>query len=145
MKLFHNMIINFHKVWDSKWMERVFLLLKNIYNVVSLEDIEDYYYKGKELHNCCHITFDDGDRSFYTIAFPLIKKHQIPVSIYVSPQIIKSGKNFWFQERSHYNQEVFRFLIYKKYPFLKQLNPKIPLITILNSLTLEKIRELINE
>ena len=145
MKLFPNMIINFHKVWDSKWMERVFLLLKNIYNVVSLEDIEDYYYKGKELRNCCHITFDDGDRSFYTIAFPLIKKHQIPVSIYVSPQIIKSGKNFWFQERNNYNQEVFRFIIYKKYPYLKQLNPKIPLITILNSLTLEQIWELINE
>lgn len=46
MKLFHNMIINFHIAWESKWMERVFLLLKNIYNLVSLEDIEYYYYKN---------------------------------------------------------------------------------------------------
>lgn len=83
--------------------------------------------------------------AFIPLPFPLIKKHQIPVSIYVSPQIIKSGKNFWFQERSHYNQEVFRFIIYKKYPYLKQLNTKMPLITILNSLSSEKIWELINE
>ncbi len=145
MKKLPNTIINFHKIYDKEWMESVFLFLSNIYNVVSLYDIESYYYHNKQLHNCCHITFDDGDISFYTIVFPLLKKMKLPVSIYVSPKIAKTGENFWFQEIRNYNQEVLRSIIYNKYPNLKQKNQKIPLSAIFKSLQLEQIWEIINE
>ena len=145
MKVFPNTIINFHKIYDKEWMESVLLFLSNIYNIVSIQDIESYYYNQKPLHNCCHITFDDGDRSFYTIVYPLIKKFQLPVSIYVSPKIVKTGENFWFQEIRNYNKEVLRTIINNKYPYLKPINPKIPISAIFKSLQLTQIWEVISE
>lgn len=145
MKVFPNTIINFHKIYDKEWMESVLLFLSNIYNIVSIQDIESYYYNQKPLHNCCHITFDDGDRSFYTIVYPLIKKFQLPVSIYVSPKIVKTGENFWFQEIRNYNKEVLRTIINNKYPYLKSINPKIPISAIFKSLKLTQIWEIIDE
>jgi len=145
MKVLQNTIINFHKIYDKEWMESVLLFLSNIYNIVSLQDIESYYYHKKPLHNCCHITFDDGDRSFYTIVYPLIKKFQLPVSIYVSPKIVKTGENFWFQEIRNYNKEVLRTIINNKYPYLKPINPKIPISAIFKSLQLTQIWEVISE
>lgn len=145
MKVLQNTIINFHKIYDKEWMESVLLFLINIYNIVSLQDIESYYYHKKPLHNCCHITFDDGDRSFYTIVYPLIKKFQLPVSIYVSPKIVKTGENFWFQEIRNYNKEVLRTIINNKYPYLKSINPKIPISAIFKSLKLTQIWEIIDE
>jgi len=145
MKLFPNTIINFHKIYDKEWMESVLLYLINNYNIVALQDIESYYYNQKLLHNCCHITFDDGDRSFYTIVYPLIKKFQLPVSIYVSPKIVKTGENFWFQEIRNYNKEVLRTVINNKCPYLKSINPKIPISAIFKSLQLTQIWEIIDE
>ena len=145
MKVLQNTIINFHKIYDKEWMESVLLFLINIYNIVSLQDIESYYYHKKPLHNCCHITFDDGDRSFYTIVYPLIKKFQLPVSIYVSPKIVKTGENFWFQEIRNYNKEVLRTVINNKCPYLKSINPKIPISAIFKSLQLTQIWEIIDE
>jgi len=145
MKVFPNTIINFHKIYDKEWMESVLLFLSNIYNIVSIQDIESYYYNQKPLHNCCHITFDDGDRSFDTIVYPLIKKFQLPVSIYVSPKIAKTGENFWFQEIRDYNKEVLRTIINNKYPYLKNVNPKVSLNAIFKSLQLEQIWEVISE
>lgn len=145
MKVLQNTIINFHKIYDKEWMESVLLFLSNIYNIVSLQDIESYYYNQKLLHNCCHITFDDGDRSFYTIVYPLIKKFQLPVSIYVSPKIVKTGENFWFQEIRNYNKEVLRTVINNKCPYLKSINPKIPISAIFKSLQLTQIWEVISE
>ena len=145
MKVFPNTIINFHKIYDKEWMESVLLYLINNYNIVALQDIESYYYNQKLLHNCCHITFDDGDRSFYTIVYPLIKKFQLPVSIYVSPKIVKTGENFWFQEIRNYNKEVLRTVINNKCPYLKSINPKIPISAIFKSLQLTQIWEIIDE
>ncbi len=145
MKLFPNTIINFHKIYDKEWMRNVLLFLSNIYNIVSIQYIESYYYNQKPLHNCCHITFDDGDRSFYTTVFPIIKEFQLPVSIYVSPKIVKTGENFWFQEIRNYNKEVLRNIINNKYPYLKNINPKIPISAIFKSLQLTQIWEVISE
>lgn len=93
-----NTNINFHVIKNKEWMEEILVLLQRKFNIVSAEQLEDYYYKGVPLKNACHITVDDGDMSVYTHLFPLIKKYNIPISIYISPFSVKTGKNFWFQE-----------------------------------------------
>lgn len=104
MKILSNTIINFHAIHDHKWMDSTFELLKRHYNVVPITGIENFYFKGRKLKNTCHITFDDGDTSFYTKVFPLLKKHNIPASIYVSPLMARERKNFWFQEIHGYDK-----------------------------------------
>jgi peptidoglycan/xylan/chitin deacetylase (PgdA/CDA1 family) len=105
MKILPNIIINFHAIYESEWMDNVFNLLKRFYHCVPIIEIEKYFYNGKILRNTCHITFDDGDMSFYNIVYPLLKKHNIPVSIYVSPFIARERKNYWFQEMRGYDKK----------------------------------------
>ena len=88
-------------------MEGILLLLQNHFNMVSVQDLEKYYYGGYSLKNACHITVDDGDISVYTHLFPLVKKYKIPISIYVSPHAVKTGKNFWFQEIKNFDLKQF--------------------------------------
>lgn len=98
-----NTIINFHVIKDIEWMESILLILKRHYNFATSDQLESYYYNNSKLKNVCHITVDDGDQSVYHHLFPLIKKHNIPISIYVSPNSVKTGRNFWFQEIRDYN------------------------------------------
>jgi peptidoglycan/xylan/chitin deacetylase (PgdA/CDA1 family) len=55
------------------------------------------------LNNSCHITIDDGDKSFYDIVFPILRKYNVPASIYISPKICKEESNYWFQEVADFN------------------------------------------
>jgi peptidoglycan/xylan/chitin deacetylase (PgdA/CDA1 family) len=94
-------VINFHVINDINWMENIIVTLKKHYNFVAAKDLENFYYGDLRLKNACHITVDDGDKSVYDKLFPLIKKHKVPISIYVSPHSLKTGRNFWFQELSN--------------------------------------------
>ena len=102
-----NTNINFHVIKNTAWMEEILKLLQNHFNIVGAQQLEKYYYEGLRLKNACHITVDDGDISVYTHLFPLIKKYKIPISIYVSPFAIKTGKNFWFQEIKDFDLKHF--------------------------------------
>jgi len=73
------------------------LLLKSKYSLVDLNFFENLNnYKKKK--GFCHITFDDGDKTFYTVAYPILKKHNVPATLFVSPKIVVKQENFWFQE-----------------------------------------------
>jgi peptidoglycan/xylan/chitin deacetylase (PgdA/CDA1 family) len=93
-----NTVVNFHVIRNPEWMENILKLLLRHFNMVSAEELENFYHHGYQLKNSCHITVDDGDLSVFTHLFPLIKKYNIPISIYVSPLAVKTGRNFWFQE-----------------------------------------------
>ena len=58
-------IINFHDTKDSSWFEKTMVILKSKYNMISVKDLEKYYTKGQSLNNSCHITVDDGAKTFY--------------------------------------------------------------------------------
>jgi len=145
MKILPNTIINSHAVYNKKWMEEVLLLLKSKYNLVSIQKIEDFYYNGSKLKNSCHITFDDGDKSFYNIVFPLLKKHNIPVSIYVSPSAAKEDRNFWFQEIRDYDKSKLKDICSKLLEKSRQHIEKYPLSAILKSLKVQTIWNIIRE
>ena len=98
-----NKIFTFHDIYDANRFEKIISIIESKYSIISIKEIESFYYKGAILNNSCLITFDDGNKSFYDIAYPILKRHKIPASIFVSPQICRDGKNFWFQEISNYN------------------------------------------
>lgn len=103
MKILPNTVIYFHEVQDQEGFIYILESLIKSYNIIGINDLEEYYYGNKHLKNSCHITFDDGDTSFYNKAFPVLKKYKIPVSVYVSPKMALERKNFWFQEIREYN------------------------------------------
>lgn len=99
-----NKILNFHLVNDIVWFDNIVLYLKSKYVFIQTEVLYEFYQGRISLKNSCHITIDDGDESFYDVIFPVLKKHRIPASIYISPKICKEKINYWFQEVDGYNQ-----------------------------------------
>jgi len=105
-----NLILNFHAVSDGAWFENLLLYLKSAYCVSPLSAFERAA-NCRQRHALCHLTFDDGDRAFYQTVFPLLCRHSVPATIFVSPRSVVEQFNFWFQEINGYDtaimQEIF--------------------------------------
>ena len=99
-----NKIVNFHVVSDPVWFEEVILFLKSRYKMISIQSLHEYMSGDVEVGNLCHITVDDGDKTFYENIYPVLKKHNVPASLFVSPKICEGKCNFWFQEIVGYDQ-----------------------------------------
>jgi peptidoglycan/xylan/chitin deacetylase (PgdA/CDA1 family) len=138
-----NKIINFHFVNDVSWFENVVIILKNRYNMVTINDIEDYFYKGKKLKNSCHITIDDGYKNFYDKMYPILKKYSIPASFFVSPSICEEGKNFWFQEIAEYDKQEMYTIIEEYTKIEYSILKKHSIFAVLKSLEIDQIWEII--
>jgi peptidoglycan/xylan/chitin deacetylase (PgdA/CDA1 family) len=137
-------VLYFHNEENEVLFESIILALKSRYRLVSAAQLEELLQQQKDLKNVCHITFDDGERSFYNIIFPILKKHQVPVSLFISPEIINSNKNFWFQEIRGYEPTIMKDIIAAQ---LQIPGEKIAAYTyqdILKNLTFAGINKIIN-
>ena len=138
-----NTVINFHAIQDPKWLNTVLIFLKQHYHVISINEMKAFYHEKRKVKNSCHITFDDGDISFYHIVMPLLKKYNIPASIYVSPLMVKQKKNFWFQEILGYDAELLRKIILKTLKIEASETITFSVQQILKSLPLDAIWDII--
>ena len=137
------LVLIFHKEENSRLFEKIVLSLKNNYLIVSANQLEQLLIKGASTSNVCHITFDDGIQSFYTVVFPVLKKHNIPASLFVSPRIISTGNNFWFQEIESYDDEVLKDILAEElYVSLEKLEG-FSSQTIFKCLPISKIKKII--
>ncbi len=68
------------------------LLRDNGYRVVSLEQLLAFLeFRGQLPEKAVVITIDDGWRSAYEIAFPILKRYGYPASLFVYTQLIAGG------------------------------------------------------
>lgn len=83
--------------------EKQIKYLKLNYNILSPQQLVEGIEKMKELpKNPLFITFDDGDVSNYTNAFPILKKHGIPAILFIITELINTDKPFWWDEIEYY-------------------------------------------
>ena len=73
-------------------------LLKQHYNVMSLNDLVEAVQKGKVNKNAIAITFDDGYADNYEKAWPILKKYSIPATIYVSTAYASTNHEYFCDE-----------------------------------------------
>ena len=137
-------VIMFHDIHSVDWFRSTLDTLSTLYRMISAEELEAYYYDDKPLKNCCHITFDDGHHTFYKNAFPVLKEKNIPASIFVSPQIIRDKKNFWFQDMKRVNaaqlkKEIAGYLKMDSYEL-----DEYPLTAIFKCLSVKEMQQLID-
>ena len=74
----------------------------NKYNILSIDLIIDTIINDGELPiNSIGISIDDADKSFYEVAWPIFKKNNIPVTLFVTTGTIGNNKNYlnWDQIR----------------------------------------------
>lgn len=101
-----NLIINFHTVNNIDWFEKTIIILKKKFQMINIHQLDQFYQGELELNQVCHITIDDGDLSFYNNIYPILKKHNTPATLFVSPLICRDYSNFWFQNICDLNKET---------------------------------------
>lgn len=76
---------------------QISFLVSRGYHFVTLDQaFDDFIHDGRTPSKTVVLTFDDGYRSFYTVAFPLLKKYHVPATVYVINQDIgKRGSLTW--------------------------------------------------
>lgn len=81
--LYHNIADADGSTPETVLEEHLQALTEAGYQAISLEQLENYVYYGTPLPEkpIC-ITFDDGYESNYSIAFPLLKKYDMPAAIF---------------------------------------------------------------
>ncbi|MGC9151776.1 MAG: polysaccharide deacetylase family protein [Microbacter sp.] len=68
------------------------------YKFASIDEITTklHVYRYPWQSKFIHVTFDDGFEDIYQHAFPILKKHQIPFTIYLSTDIIDRKTILWW-------------------------------------------------
>jgi len=137
-----NLIINFHVVENAQWFETLIVYLKSKYKMVAINEFDnaENYQKRNAL---CNITFDDGDKTIYDVVFPILKKYNVPATIFVSPRSIVEKFNFWFQETGGYNADKMLDILIRELNLTAEKST-LNYVSILKTLPLDKINEMIS-
>lgn len=91
-------ILLFHEI-DRETAENTFIYLKRVYNIIDLNDfIEAVETKNNLLipKKALIITFDDGLVKNYEM-LPVVRKYNIPITIFLCSSIINTNRNFWYK------------------------------------------------
>ena len=74
-------------------------VLRNYFEIISLQDLQDSIYEnGRIPSGACAITFDDGWLDNYEVAFPILRNHHVPATIFLPVAFIDNTKMFWQEE-----------------------------------------------
>lgn len=94
-----NIVLTFHHVTDPTWLEKALRVLARCFAFGTLDQLYERLTlgRGNMPRNMCFITFDDGEKSVYEVVYPIIKRLNIPIAMFVSPLNIREGGAFWFQ------------------------------------------------
>lgn len=84
---------------DCGEFERQMAYLKKTYEIISLDDAVTQLREAKGFRRPTIIlTIDDGYRDNYTLAYPIIRKHDLPVTIYLTAGFIGGEKCLWLDD-----------------------------------------------
>ncbi len=94
--VFHKIIPEYDEIWPGihpKLFEEILVLVKKHYNILPLSDL--YKKPSSELKNSCFITFDDGYKDYLDYAYPILKKHAVPSTLFILPYQITNKGHIW--------------------------------------------------
>lgn len=81
--------------------------LKKYFNIINFNQLNKYLDNGHKLPGPSLIlTFDDGYKDNYTIAYPILKKHNVHATIFLTTGFIGTSKIFWWDKISHIIKEI---------------------------------------
>ena len=93
-------ILAYHRFGEgyfrAKCLERQIEYLKKHYNIIDLESCLAFLCGKKQLPtNAVFLTVDDGYQDFYSVAFPMLRKYAVPVTIFLAADFINKGMWLW--------------------------------------------------
>lgn len=100
-------IIAYHRISAKLFESHMRYLIKN-YSIISLEEfIKAKYKKHPERlpSKPIVITIDDGAKSNYALKY-VLRKYEIPVTIFVCSDIVGTSRHFWFSHRDEVKTDL---------------------------------------
>src|SRR6185295_497948 len=96
-------IIMFHAVGRPDYPTSVFeaqiRFLDKWFKLVPLASIVQKIADGKVLpDNEVALTFDDGTRNNFTLAYPILKRRRVPATFFICPGLVEERKWLWNQD-----------------------------------------------
>jgi peptidoglycan/xylan/chitin deacetylase (PgdA/CDA1 family) len=89
----------YHGLVDADRFSAQLEYLKRAMHPVSLEDVVGAARSGRSLPlRAVLITFDDGDRSLYDLALPVMRAHGLPGVVFVVAGVLGTEEPFWWRE-----------------------------------------------
>lgn len=89
-------VANSERRLGSKTFENQLKILKREFRVLSLKHlVQEIKSNGKSHPNTVSITIDDGYSDFYAYAFPLLQKHGLPATLFVTTNFIDGKMWQW--------------------------------------------------
>ena len=76
--------------------EKQMRFLRENYRVVPLDEACREMRGSERSEPGVVITFDDGYRSAYTVAFPILQKYGLPATIYLTVESVETGQVAWY-------------------------------------------------
>lgn len=100
-------ILMYHQVGGTKYpwsptplrqdFENQIRYLCQRYEVISLDKLVQYIQEEKYLPpKTAVVTLDDGYRDSYLVAYPILKKYNVPMTIFLATGYLDRGKLFWW-------------------------------------------------
>ncbi len=87
---------------SDKTFELQLKILSDNYNVLQIDDLVLGLKNGHPLNNnTIAITFDDGWLDNYENAYPLLRKYNLPATIFLATSYINTNYNFWTDKLLH--------------------------------------------
>jgi len=96
-------ILMYHKITkDNAKFESQIKYLHNNYEVITFDELLKCYKNTKKLSkNTAIITFDDGYKDNYTVAYPILKKYNLPATIFLTTGHIDNNELLWWDKVSY--------------------------------------------
>lgn len=141
-----SIVLTFHRVEDPKWFRSIVTGLSTKFSMVSADQLFDSYHQKALAGDSCLITVDDGDATYFSVIYPILRDLSIPSVLFVSPQYVTQERNFWFQRiPSAASNDIKRYVIEKTCSGkLRTKAYDYPLNSILKSLPVETIERLLD-
>lgn len=139
-----NFAFYLHDEKSQEEFERTLLWFKSRYNLVCMQELREHIYENKPLKNACMLSVDDGWLSTYDIIYPVMKKHNVPFTIFVSPEVMEKGMNFWYYTMRFCNEVELKDIMIRRGYFSEDIH-KYPIEFIFKEIQVDDIYDVLAE
>lgn len=91
-----NGILSELSVEPEAFEQQIKYLKERRYMIVALAELLESLEKKREINKTVTLTFDDAYQDLYEYALPILKKYDVPATIFVPTAFIESGQKFWW-------------------------------------------------
>lgn len=139
------LVLVFHQEENGQLFESIIVALQKRYRLVSIGELEQLLVQKQDTRNICHLSFDDGDISFYNAIFPVLKRYKVPASLFLSPDVISTNTNYWFQEVERFDEKIVKEILAEELNIEPGRLAGIPFKYIFKGLPMQVIEKVIAE